>query len=53
MMEIRRWSIVNKNSMYLICYTEESWQNGDVVYARVIWAIRAFWVWKLLYGRKK
>lgn len=48
------WTLVNPNSMFLISYIEVDYdENGNVCYARVLFAIRAFWIWRFLYKKKE
>ena len=49
----RYWDFVSPDSMFLVALIEEDTYQGEVVYARIIWCIRQFWVWKLLYGKTK
>ncbi len=48
----RFWEIVNPSSMFLIALIELTEHNGEVVYGKIIWSIKQFWIWKFLFERK-
>lgn len=40
--------IINSNSMYLLCIQELYYLNNEVVWGKMIFTIRQFWIWRLL-----